>query len=346
MEKSTIFRKGFATIALAGLLSGIAIPPVALADKVMESAGEPVEVRLNQTLSTETARYGDPFEGTITEDYRLGDQELPAGTVLKGRVNSGHPSMIFGMPGYVAFDIQEAVLPSGDIYEFEKDGKGSLKTKKYNHPKAHTAKRLLMAAVPFSAASAVDAVPLKLAAGMGFWEITPISLAVRMALGVGLELHDKRQTSPVKDYPNQTRVGYGMLRGTGLTGVYHFMTTSPEPNLKEGAVISVRLPEQDMNKLFTAAATVKTEDVVETEPPTEVPVSASDLKSVEATESSREENTVRTAPITDPLPQSGAKSPHIGDEKTDKGNIPAITVPPQSPSPISAVTPKAESSEQ
>lgn len=269
--------KGLAAVALSGALLSLAVTP-AQADKVLKSPEEAVEIKLNHSLNTETAHYGDPFDGTLTEAYRLGDKELPAGTIVKGQVQSGHPSMILGMPGYVALDIQEAVLPSGAVYKFSSDGKNGLKTEKYHHPKAHTGKGLLLAAIPYSAVSALDAVPLKLAAGMGFWEIAPISLAARMAMGVGLEMNDKKKKSPAANYPIQTRVGYGMLRGTGLTGAYHFVTTSPEPNLKEGAVIAVHLPKQHMAKLFEAGEPVKT---VEAQP-SATPVSADDLKPVEA----------------------------------------------------------------
>lgn len=268
--------QGMAFAALSGLLLGMAGIP-AHADKIMKSSEESVEITLNHDLSTETAHYGDPFDGTLTETYRLGEKVLPAGTVLKGQVHSGHPSMILGMPGYVALDIQEAVMPSGAVYKFSTDGKGGLKTEKYHHPKAHTGKGLLLAAIPFSAVSALDALPLKLAAGMGFWEITPISLAARMALGVGLEMNDKKKQSPAANYPIQTRVGYGMLRGTGLTGAYHFVTTSPEPNLKEGAVIPVHLPKQHMDKLFEAGEPVKTVEAT----PKATPVSVEDLKPAE-----------------------------------------------------------------
>ncbi len=239
------------------LLVGLAGAPAAVAEKALGSAEEPIEIKLNQTLDTNRSHYGDPFEGQLTEDHRLGQQVLPAGTLLKGKVVGGHPSMILGMPGYVSLDIQEAVLPTGDVYQFEKNGQG-LQTKKYHNPKAHTAKGVFLSAIPFTAISAVDAVPLKYAAGLGFWQITPISLAARMAMGAAWEMSGKNKNSPAKGYPVQTRVGYGMLRGTGLTGAYHMMTTSAEPNLKEGAIISVRLPQKDMAKLFEAGGAVKT----------------------------------------------------------------------------------------
>lgn len=275
--------KGAASIALSGLLLGLSALP-AQADKVMNSPDEAVEVKLNHSLSTETARYGDPFDGTLKETHQLGEKALPAGTLIKGTVRGGHPSMILGMPGYVAFDINEAILPSGTVYQFNADGKG-LKTHKHNHHKAKTGKRIMMAGIPFSAVSALDAVPLKFAAGMGFWEITPISLAARMALGVGLEMNDKKKKSPAANYPVQTRVGYGMLRGTGLTGAYQFVKTGPELDLKEGDIIPVRLPKEHMAKLFEAGEAVKTVDASSQDEPVAAtpvsPVSIDDLKPAE-----------------------------------------------------------------
>lgn len=245
------------TTALCGLLLSSLLLPGAFADKLLQSPNEPIEIKLNQTLDTRHSHHGDPFQGTLTETYRLGERELPAGTLVKGQVRGGHASMILGMPGYVALDIQEAVLPSGSVYHFEKDGE-SLKTKKYHSPGASTGKDLILAAIPFSAISSLDAVPLKVAAGMNFWEIAPISLAARMALGVGLETSKKYRSLKGKKHHAQTRIGYGMLRGTGLTGAYRMMTTGPEPDLKEGAVIAVHLPKKHMQKLFEAGDSIKT----------------------------------------------------------------------------------------
>lgn len=254
----SILNKSTVSKALSlGLLVGLAGIPAAMAEKALGSAEEPLEIKLNQTLDTDRSHHGDPFEGQLTEDHRLGQRVLPAGTLLKGKVEGGHPSMILGMPGYVSLDIQEAVLPTGEVYQFVNNGQG-LQTKKYHHPKAHTGKGVLLGGIPFTVISAVDAIPLKFAAGMNFWQITPISLAARMATGVAWEMSGKNKNSPANGYPAQTRVGYGMLRGTGLTGAYHMVTTSPEPNLKEGAIISLRLPQKDMDKLFEAGGTVKT----------------------------------------------------------------------------------------
>jgi hypothetical protein len=270
--------KNMMTTALCALLLSSLLLPTAFAEKLLQSPNEPIEIQLNQTLSTRHSNPGDSFQGTLTETYRLGERELPAGTLVKGQVHGGHASMILGMPGYVALDIQEAVLPSGAVYHFEKDGE-SLKTKKYHSPKASTGKDLILAAIPFSAVSTLDAVPLKFAAGMSFWEIAPISLAARMALGVGLETSKKYRSLKGKNYPVQTRIGYGMLRGTGLTGAYRMVTTGPEPDLKEGAVISVHLPKKHMQKLFEAGNSINT---VEATPDDATPVASEESKESEA----------------------------------------------------------------
>lgn len=251
------FKSTLSKALTLSLLVGLAGTPAAMAEKALGTAEDPLEIKLNQTLDTNRSRHGDPFEGQLTEDHRLGQRVLPAGTLLKGKIEGGHPSMILGMPGYVSLDIQEAVLPTGEVYQFVNNGQG-LQTKKYHHPKARTGKGVLLGGIPFTLISAVDAIPLKYAAGMSFWQITPISLAARMAAGVAWEMSGKNKNSPANGYPAQTRVGYGMLRGTGLTGAYHMLTTSPEPNLKEGAIISLRLPQKDMDKLFETGGAVKT----------------------------------------------------------------------------------------
>ncbi|WP_373531186.1 hypothetical protein [Vampirovibrio sp.] len=257
--------KNIISTALCGLLLGSLLLPQAQAEKRLQSPNEPIDIKLNQTLSSQQSKVGDAFEGALTDTYRLGEKELPVGTLVKGSVQGGHGSRIMGMPGYVALDIQEAVLPSGAVYHFEKDGE-SLKTKKYHNPKAGTGKNFVMAAIPFSAISALDAVPLKYAAGMSFWQIAPISLAARMALGVGLESSQKYRTLKGTHHRRSTRIGYGMLRGTGLTGAYRMVTTGPEPDLKEGTVISVHLPKKHMQKLFEAGDSVKTVDATESTP--------------------------------------------------------------------------------
>lgn len=275
---SRLVRFTSACLAL-GLVLGT-LPPV-MAEKVLNSPQETIDIQLNQTLDTERSHYGDPFEGELVDHHRLGEQVLPQGTLLKGRVEGGHPSMILGMPGYVSLDIQQAVLPSGEIYQFEKDGKG-LKTHKYHNPKAQTGKRVMIAGLPFSIISAADAIPLKYAAGMSFWQIAPISMAARMAMGTAWEMSGKHKNSPAKGYPVQTRIGYGMLRGTGLTGAYQLMTTAPEPNLKEGAIISVRLPEKDLKRLFAAGSTVKTVQSLPNQQPAPSPVQPTDLSQLQA----------------------------------------------------------------
>jgi hypothetical protein len=161
-----------------------------------------------------------------------------------------------------------------------------------------------MAAIPFSAVSTLDAVPLKFAAGMSFWQIAPISLAARMALGVGLETSKKYHSLKGKNYPVQTRIGYGMLRGTGLTGAYHMITTGPEPDLKEGAVIAVHLPKKHMQKLFEAGDSIKTVEAS----PEATPITSESLKPAEIETQSFETvrgslpSTISTQAVAKPAP--------------------------------------------
>ncbi len=277
-------RNAVALLAVTAVLLITALPALA-AETVASSTNTntttqindqsvPIEIRLSQDLNTETVHYGDPFEGTLTKSYQFGNNVLPEGTIMRGRVEGAHPSMILGMPGYVSLDIHEAQLPDGKLYNFGAK-ENHPQTKKYHHPKAPTGTGIMKAAIPFSLVSAADSIPLTLATSMSTWQIFPISLAARMALGVGYELSDKSKNSPAQKYPTHTRVGYGMLRGTGLTGVYQMVTTGPEPDLRKGSVIAVNLSKAEMNQLFVAgnpASSNPNADQTANEEPKAVPI--------------------------------------------------------------------------
>lgn len=313
------------TVILALLLS-FAVPGFAATQ--LDEKNRLIKVKLDQPMNTETTDYGDPFEATIVETYQWGDKQLPEGTTIKGKVQAARPSMMFGMPGYVSVDIQEARLPSGSVFDFDTTGSHP-KSQKYHHPKAPTGVRVLKAAVPFGMISAMNSVPLTLATSMSNWQIFPISLAIRMAAGVGYEMK-YRDRSPVKDYPVQTRVGFGMIRGTGLNGVYQLIVPGREPDLRKGSVIEIQLPQKDLDQLFIAGVQ-----------------SGAPNSDTVAEESKPEDNTAKAAPITDPLPRPEHSSSQTGENSPiEKSSMPAITLPPHSPSPISAVKQETESSKQ
>ena len=53
------------------------------------NAGEVLRVRMNQTISSETARVGDQFSTTVVDPvYSGGVEVIPAGSVVSGRVTT------------------------------------------------------------------------------------------------------------------------------------------------------------------------------------------------------------------------------------------------------------------
>lgn len=237
------FRRWLAAVAVVALSVSVS----AEASQVLEP-GDPLHLTLQSSLDAETAKFGDPFEGVLKEDYQYKGRVLPAGTVLKGVVKSANKSHTMGFPGYVTLDIQEAVLPDGTAHSLDE----SVDTDKIMHPKAKTHLRMLKSAIPFSAVSAADGIPLKYAAGLSTWQILPISLAARMGLGVTLEaMKSERKMHADKGHTTPTQIGHGVLRGTGLTGAYYFFKPSPEPNLQAGNEIPLHLDKQDLDALFS-----------------------------------------------------------------------------------------------
>lgn len=235
---------GFLAIA-----SSLAVLPVC-AETVLESPKEPVQVELKTTIDLENARFGDSFEAVIPDAYSFEQKQLPAGTVLSGTIKRTRLSRTLAMPGYVELDIEKATFPSGQTYDFEKD----ISSKKIMHEDAVTARQIGKSALPFTLISAADAIPLKYAAGMSSWIILPISLGARMVLGAALEhtkgerrWHEKRQHRSAS-----LRYGHGVLRGTGLTGVYYLLHPSPNPDLAAGKTIPVHFSEEALNGLFAA----------------------------------------------------------------------------------------------
>ncbi len=54
-------------------------------------AGTPLTIRLTSTLSSETARIGDEWSGTVVSPVRVGDREvIPAGSPVYGVVTGAH----------------------------------------------------------------------------------------------------------------------------------------------------------------------------------------------------------------------------------------------------------------
>ncbi len=243
----------------AGMTAGMA---ASLAQQSPVEADQPLQVKLTTTLNAETAHYGDPFTGVLTEDYTLHGKSLPQGTVFKGHVQRARKSLPLGMPGYVVLDIDEAQLPSGVIHHFEQ-GKTAPKTNRIVNPSVKSRAAMLKDSSPYTAISTATSIPLRYAAGFNSWTIVPIALGSRIALGVAMHLKNHHQQALAQSSAKHSAtslivnspVTQGIVDGSGLNAAYYFLSTAPEPVLTEGTVLPLHFKTQDLNSLLSAADT-------------------------------------------------------------------------------------------
>ncbi len=78
-------------------------------------SGEKFRVRMNETLSSKTARAGDTFTTTVTEPVysNNGVIVIPTGSTVVGRVNSVRAAKKGGDPGTIDVSFVEVKLPNG-----------------------------------------------------------------------------------------------------------------------------------------------------------------------------------------------------------------------------------------
>ena len=77
--------------------------------------GKRFRVRMNETLSSKTARIGDRFTATVTEPVysTTGVVVIPSGSEVVGRVNSVKPAAKGGKPGQIDVSFVQVILPNG-----------------------------------------------------------------------------------------------------------------------------------------------------------------------------------------------------------------------------------------
>jgi hypothetical protein len=78
-------------------------------------AGTRFRVRINQTISSKTAKIGDRFTVTVTEPIysETGVLVVPAGSTLTGRVDAAKPAAKGGKPGTIDVSFNRLRTPSG-----------------------------------------------------------------------------------------------------------------------------------------------------------------------------------------------------------------------------------------
>ena len=79
------------------------------------STGTIFRVRMNNTLSSKTARVGDTFTTTVTEPVysSTGQVVIPTGSTVTGRVTSVLPARKGGKPGEIGVSFVSVRVPSG-----------------------------------------------------------------------------------------------------------------------------------------------------------------------------------------------------------------------------------------
>ncbi len=71
-------------------------------------------LRMNQNISSATARTGDRFKATVTIPvYASGVEVVPAGSIVEGRVTSVQPARTRGREGQIAVAFDALTLPDG-----------------------------------------------------------------------------------------------------------------------------------------------------------------------------------------------------------------------------------------
>lgn len=79
------------------------------------SSGTTFRVRMNNTISSKTARIGNTFSTTVTEPVysSTGQVVIPTGSTVTGRVDSVTPAKKGGNPGQISVTFTSVRLPSG-----------------------------------------------------------------------------------------------------------------------------------------------------------------------------------------------------------------------------------------
>src|SRR5215207_5986843 len=81
------------------------------------STGTVFRVRMNNSISSKTARVGDTFTSTVTEPVysNTGQVVIPSGSTVTGRVDSVIPAKKGGNPGQIGVRFTSVRLPTGRL---------------------------------------------------------------------------------------------------------------------------------------------------------------------------------------------------------------------------------------
>lgn len=250
--------RGLAALLTLTTIGAWSFSGQAFSDQTLKSVRQPVQVENKIPLNARTAKPGDAFEGVLTDNYHFGAHTLPAGTVLRGTVQSAQRSRPLGRPGYIRLNVQEATFPSGSSHTFTgTNGHPGLETHKIKDEEALTFGQIILVNLPLLAASTGTSIPLALTTDLSKGSIFAIAMGARLGTGVLLEgtprerrWHDRRHHL----WP--TRIGHGLLRGTGLVALYDFLWPGPNPDLALGTKVPLRFDKDELNSLFASDSAV------------------------------------------------------------------------------------------
>src|SRR4030095_14107249 len=77
-----------------------------------------INVQMNTTLSSRTARVGDKFTATVTVPvYINGQTVIPAGAIVEGRVTQVTPAKRMNRSGTIGIDFDALVFPNGNAVQ-------------------------------------------------------------------------------------------------------------------------------------------------------------------------------------------------------------------------------------
>ncbi len=91
------------------------VRPTAAVKLYTVQRGQSFRVRMNETISSKTARVGDRFTTTVTEPVYsdTGVIVIPVGSIVAGRIDSVKPAKKGGDPGSIDASFVEVKLPNG-----------------------------------------------------------------------------------------------------------------------------------------------------------------------------------------------------------------------------------------
>ncbi len=209
----------------------------------------PLLVQLKTPLNATTVEVGDTFDAVLPFDHEYEDLILPKGTKFHGTVVESDVSQPFARPGFIVLNVDIATLPNGLVFTMDENDYEAPE-KDIHHPKGLTIVRKGAQSLGFFLVSLGTSMPLNLAAGMGDFASVPLSFASKMAYGAILE---NTRKDPEDDRSRIHKTLFGMSRGTGVPGSYHFLHPSPNPDFQEDDFIKLHLNPRAMDALFSMA---------------------------------------------------------------------------------------------